>query len=214
MRLDKIIQTLLPHHTNFYLLFEESAKYIEQASDLLRRFPKVSPEERNRLIGVIADLEHQCDNVTHKIYAELNGTFVTPFDPEDIHQLASMLDDILDLTDGCARRFQLYRVKECSDHMAQLMETLHLSVLELQRGIKLLRNMENHKELEQIILKINEYENQADTIFEQAVASLFELESNPIEIIKIKEILVELETATDRCEDAANVIESILIKNA
>ncbi len=214
MRLDKLIQTLLPHNTNFYLLFEEQAKYIAEASNLVRKLPSAPPEERELIITGVRDLEHMCDVVTHNIYAELNGTFVTPFDPEDIHTLASALDDVLDLMDGCTRRFYLYRIGECPPLMLDLMEMLHLSVLELQRGIGLLRTLEKPKELRQIIQKINEYENAADTIFEEAVAHLFDTFSDAIEIIKLKEIYVALETATDKCEDAANVIESILIKHA
>jgi uncharacterized protein len=214
MRLDKLIQTLLPHNTNFYLLFEEATTHIVAASNLLRQFPETPHDQRGPLISGISDEEHACDAVTHRIYAELNSTFVTPFDPEDIHTLASALDDVLDLMDGCARRFQLYQIKECSSVMQELMEMLHLSVLELQRGVRLLRNLEKPKELQAIILKINEYENAADAIFDQAIASLFNTPNDPIEIIKMKEIFVTLETATDKCEDAANVIESILIKHA
>lgn len=214
MRLDNIIQTLLPHNTNFYRLFEESAKHIVAASELLRKLPGTPVSAREQLIADIKDLEHMGDHATHKIFAELNSTFVTPFDPEDIHTLASALDDVLDLMDGAARRFLLYKIKECPPQVSELMNLLHLAVLELQRGVHCLPKLEDSRELRNIIERINEYENQADSIFEDAVAELFDKEPDPVEIIKTKEVLVALETATDKCEDAANVIESIMIKNA
>jgi uncharacterized protein len=215
MRLDRILQALLPHDEHFFGLFEESAKNIVNASEALIKLSSVSLEDRERVVEQIKDFEHQGDAVTHKIFSELSGTFVTPFDPEDIHQLASALDDILDNIDGCAERFMLYKIGECPSDMLRLMQSLHRSVLELQRGVHLLRKLDQTVEMRGVIERINEYENEADTIFDHAVAGLFEaFADKPIEIIKFKEIYAVLETATDDCEDAANVLETILIKHA
>ncbi len=214
MRLDRILQALLPHDEQFFALFEESAHNIVLASETLLRLPGATPEERIDIVARIKSLEHMGDSVTHRIFSELNGTFVTPIDPEDIHVLASSLDDILDNMDGGAGRFVLYKVKVCPPEMLKLIECLNASVVELERGVHLLRRMNNPTELRSVIERVNELENLADNIFERAIANLFEQVSDPIEVIKLKEIFVAFETATDRCEDAANVLETILIKHA
>lgn len=214
MRLDRILQALLPHDEQFFSLFEESARNIVLAADTLLKLPPASPAERIKVVERIKDLEHEGDSVTHRIFSELNGTFVTPFDPEDIHVLASALDDILDYIDGSAGRFILYKIPECPPEMVKLIECLHASVTELQHGVTLLRKLNKPTELRKVIERVNELENVADGIFERAIANLFEEMTNPIEIIKLKEIYVALETATDRCEDAANVLETILIKHS
>ncbi len=205
---------MLPHDEHFFSLFEESARNIVLASETLLKLPAASPAERIKVVERIKDLEHEGDTVTHRIFSELNGTFVTPFDPEDIHVLASALDDILDFIDGGAGRFMLYKIPECPPAMVKLIECLHASVTELQHGVTLLRKLNKPAELRKAIERVNELENVADGIFERAIANLFEEMANPIEIIKLKEIYVALETATDRCEDAANVLETILIKHS
>ncbi len=214
MRLDKLIQALLPHDEKFYGYFEDSARCLVQTAVLMKQMSAPTYVERENIVRQIHDLEHQCDAITHKIFAELNATFVTPFDREDIHHLATALDDILDYMDGSAGRFVLYKVKECPEDMVKLAEIIHWQVIELEKGIHCLRHLEKPNNLRAVIEKVNELENQADSIFEEAVAQLFDREKDPIYIIKLKEILVGLETATDKCEDVANVLESLLIKHA
>lgn len=214
MKLDHLIQILLPHDEKFYTFFEESAQNLVDASKILRELRSGSAEQHEGTARLIHELEHRGDNVTHKIFAELNATFVTPFDREDIHILASALDDIMDYIDGSASRFFLYKVKSCPPEMARLIDILDGSVNELQKGVKLLRDFRKSAELQKILERVNEYENEADTVFQGAIAALFEDEKDAIQIIKLKEIYVGLETATDKCEDAANVMESLLIKHA
>ena len=214
MRLDRILQVFLPKDEHFYGLFEESAQNIVMAASAMMNLPVATPDERNGIVEQIKDFEHLGDTVTHKIFSELSGTFVTPFDPEDIAVLASALDDILDNIDGSASRFMLYKVRECPPEMVTLIRALHGSVLELQHGVHLLRRLHKSNDMRRVIERVNEYENEADSIFERAIANLFENETNPIEIIKLKEIYVTLETATDKCEDAANVLETIMIKHS
>ncbi|MBI1803805.1 MAG: DUF47 domain-containing protein [Ignavibacteriae bacterium] len=213
MKLDRLIQILLPHDEKFYLYFEESAQNLVNAARLFPDLCSGTLEERIRIVEKMHEFEHLGDAVTHKIYAELSATFVTPFDREDIHLLASALDDIMDIIDGSASRFVLYKVQECPTSIKTLMDILEQSVMELRRGISLLRDFRQVVELQQVLEKINEYENEADTVFEQAIAQLFEHEKDPVRIIKLKEIYVGVETATDKCEDAANVMESLLIKH-
>jgi predicted phosphate transport protein (TIGR00153 family) len=214
MRFDRFIQVLLPHDEKFYSFFEESTHILLKAAELLKKLSSASAAERPTIVNQMHDLEHEGDAVAHKIFAELNATFVTPFDREDIHVLAAALDDVLDYMDGSSARFVLYKLKDCPRAMTNLIEILYNAVVELQRGVSLLRDLRKSDELYKILEKINEYENEADSVFEQAVAGLFENEKDPIQIIKLKEIYVGLETATDKCEDAANVLEGILIKHA
>ncbi len=215
MLFDKIIQRLLPTDERFYSLFEESAKNLLNASEVLRTLPKAKTlAEKEKIAVRIHAFEHIGDDLTHKIYSELNSTFVTPFDREDIHALGSVIDDVLDEIDGSIGRIVLYKVKTVPPSVVRLIEVLHLAIQELLRGVHCLRNLHNTEDLQKILQTVNEYENEADAVFERAVADLFERVKNPVEIIKLKEVLVGLETATDKCEDAANVMEAIFIKHA
>jgi uncharacterized protein len=214
MKLDTIIKKLLPKDDHFFTLLEESTQNLIRAGEELKKLP-LCKTHKQRIAAAkrIKDIEHEGDSITHKIFSELNSTFVTPLDREDIHELASALDDVLDHIDGCAHRFALYKITRVPKAFVQLIHVLVLSINELHHGICLLRNLNKADDLHTSFEKVNEYENQADDIFDQAVADLFDKEKNPIQIIKLKEIFVGLETATDKCEDAANVLEGILIKH-
>jgi predicted phosphate transport protein (TIGR00153 family) len=214
MKIDKILKMLLPHDENFYNLLEESAQNLIRAGVELKTLPLCKTQvQREDAAKRIKDIEHDGDSITHKIFSELNSTFVTPIDREDIHELASALDDILDHIDGCANRFALYKITRVPKAVIQLIDVLVLSMAELTNGVHLLRNLDEVENLKASFTKVNEYENQADDIFDKAVADLFDNEKDPVQIIKIKEVYVGLETATDKCEDAANVLEGILIKH-
>jgi predicted phosphate transport protein (TIGR00153 family) len=214
MKLDQIIHKLLPKDDHFYHLLEESAQNLTRAGAELKKLPLCKTQkQREQAAKLIKDIEHDGDSVTHRIFSELNSTFVTPLDREDIHELTSALDDVLDHIDGCAHRFALYKIARVPKAFTQLINVLILSIKELQNGVHLLRHLNKAEEIQATFKKVNEYENQADEIFDQAVADLFDKEKNPIQIIKMKEIFVGLETATDKCEDAANVLEGILIKH-
>ena len=214
MKIDQLIRKLLPKDEKFYQLLEESTANLVKGGEALNMLPKCkTQEDREKTASVIKEIEHQGDSITHRIFNELNSTFVTPIDREDIHLLASALDDVLDHIDGVTARFNLYKVQAVPENMVHLIEVLNKSIVELSNGVHHLRNLNDMKSLGEIIKKVNDYENEADTIFDQAIADLFEKEKDPITIIKLKEIFVGLETATDKCEDAANVLEGLLIKH-
>ncbi|MFZ1977183.1 MAG: DUF47 family protein [Bacteroidota bacterium] len=214
MKLDQWIRKLLPKDEKFYQLLEESTTNLLKGGEALRMLPKCrTQQDRENTAAVIKDIEHNGDSITHRIFNELNSTFVTPIDREDIHLLASALDDVLDHIDGVAARFNLYKVPSVPDIMVDLIEVLNKSIIELTDGVHHLRNLNDMNSLGEIIKKVNDYENQADMIFDRAIADLFEKEKDPITVIKLKEIFVGLETATDKCEDAANVLEGLLIKH-
>lgn len=214
MKLDQLIKKLLPHDEHFFELLEESAQNLVKGGVELKKLPQCKKQsQREEIAKRIKNIEHDGDLITHNIFSELNSTFVTPLDREDIHELASALDDVLDHIDGCAHRFAMYKITRIPEAFSQLINVLFLSINELKNGVHLLRNLNKNDLLQDSFKKVNEYENQADEIFDQAVADLFAKEKSAIQIIKLKEIMVGLETATDKCEDAANVLEGILIKH-
>lgn len=185
-----------------------------EAAETLRTLPSLGKSERQPVIDAINNIEHAGDNITHSIFTEMNSTFVTPFDREDIYKLASSMDDVIDYIHGSANRFHLYKIQKNSTDIQKLTDIIYQSSLEIQRGIAILSDSRKAEELNKILQKVNQYENDADDIFNLAIAELFENEDDAKELIKAKEVLVSLETATDKCEDVANVLESILIKNA
>jgi hypothetical protein len=217
MRFDGILHALLPKDDKFYTFFEKDAENLLSAARIFKDLMSnsISKEERAQKIRKIEELEHKGDELTHQIFQALGSTFITPFDREDIHELTSKLDDILDYLQGAAARIILYRVETISPEMEQLARLIHDSVVELSSAIPRLRHLVADAEaIHENLVKINSIENEADDLFERAIADLFDNCKDPIQLIKSKELLVSLETATDQCEDAANVIESIIVKNA
>jgi uncharacterized protein len=216
MRFDTFLHALLPRDDKFFRFFEQDAANLLAAARLFHELmsPSMSREEREQKIRRVEELEHKGDDITHQIYSELGASFITPFDREDIHALASKLDDILDFLRGAAMRISLYRVEQITPDMEDLSRMLEDAVVHLHRAIPLLRDMKNADAIQESLVVIHSLENEADDLFERAIAALFEHCRDPILLIKTKEILVSLETATDQCEGAANVMESILVKNA
>ncbi len=214
MRLNQLIKSILPRHDRFFELFEEDAKNLKDTGSALQEVVRLgSNHDRREKISQIETLEHKGDEITHSIFSELSSTFITPFDREDIHSLASDIDDILDYIQGAAKRITLYGVDEFPTEGIALADTLRLAIDELALAVPLLRDMSNKDQVLGASVRINSLENLADDIFDNAIAGLFKKSMDPIELIKIKEILVGLETATDKCEDAANTLESIILKN-
>ncbi|HUI09562.1 MAG TPA: DUF47 family protein [Bacteroidota bacterium] len=216
MKIDAILHALLPKDDSFFILFERDAENLLTAAGTFRDMmsDRISKEERAQKIRKIEELEHKGDEITHQIFKALGTTFITPFDREDIHILASKLDDILDFIQGAATRIVLYRVDRISPEAERLAQLVYEAVVELHKAIGRLRDLRNADAINESLVRINSMENEADDLFERAIASLFETCHDPIQLIKLKELLVSLETATDQCEDAANAIESILVKHA
>jgi uncharacterized protein len=216
MKLDAILHALLPKEDKFFTYFEKDVENLRAAALVFRDLMtnSISKEERAQKIKKIEELEHHGDEITHQIFSELGGTFITPFDREDIHALTGKLDDILDYLQGAATRLTLYGVKKISPEQEKLAGLILLQVEELHKAVKNLRSFKNVPAIRESLVRINSIENEADDLFERAIGDLFDNCDDPIKLIKTKELLVSLETATDQCEDAANVIESIIVKNA
>jgi uncharacterized protein len=210
-----ILQLLVPKDRKFFPLFEQATQNLIKASKVLNEMVTTPVSDRRReLIKEIEHLEHTGDNITHMIFNELSRNFITPFDREDIHALTSAIDDVLDFIHGSSKRIELYRVEVLDDSVVKLAEIILKGSLELNVAVVNLKDMKNLDAIKESCVKINSLENEADDVFNRSIASLFETEKDAIQIIKIKELLSALETATDKCEDAANVIQSILIKYA
>ncbi|MEO6883717.1 MAG: DUF47 family protein [Bacteroidia bacterium] len=213
MKLDGLLQMLVPKDKKFFILFEKaSGNALETSKTLCAMVTTPSLERRKELIKEIERLEHVGDSITHDIFNELSASFITPFDREDIHQLASALDDVVDFIHGSAKRIDLYKIKDLTPAIVKLSELIEKSAVELHIAIQELKDMKNVGKIREACVRINSIENHADDIFNNAIARLFEDEKDAIEIIKMKEVLSVLETATDKCEDAANVLESIIVK--
>lgn len=215
MKFANLISFLVPQDKKFFTLFARSS---ENLVAIAKKFNELlntpAHDKRIELIKAIADLEHVGDTVTHEIFTELSTNFITPFDREDISYLASSLDDIVDYIHGSAKRMQLYKIEDYTLEMIQLAEVIEKSAIEVNAAVTGLKGMKNPLRVKEAVVRINSLENQADDIFDSAIAALFIHENDAIKIIKVKEILSNMETATDKCEDVANVIETILIKNS
>ena len=199
----------------FFLLFQKAAaNATETAKALVELVTTSSTDKRKELYREIERLENVGDSITHDTFNELSSNFITPFDRGDIHDLVSAIDDIVDFIHGASKRIELYKVEEMTPSIIRLSELILKGTEELQIAIGELRNMRNVSKIKESTVRINSIENHADDIFDMAIAKLFEEEKNAVEVIKMKDVLSVLETATDKCESAANVINTIVIKNA
>jgi len=199
MSANSIFQYLIPKDRKFYPLFEEaSANLVEISKVLVEGLSAPTPEKRIPFIRKIEKLEHVGDDITHRIFQEVGSTFITPFDREDIQRLASVLDDILDHIHGAAKRVEIYKVDPIHPAMIKLAELILQSAEQVNIAVQGLRSSRNYIRVREALVKINSLENHSDDIFDSAIARLFEENTSAIEVIKIKEILSALETATDK----------------
>ncbi|MGB4775323.1 MAG: DUF47 family protein [Daejeonella sp.] len=215
MSLNSIFQYFVPKDKKFFPLFEQdSANLIVMAQRLTEAVNTEDLIRRKELFKEIEDLEHVGDEITHQIHLELSKNFITPFDREDIHQLASAIDDVADYIHGSASRMNLYKVISITQPIKELSDLILQACQDVDKAVRELRNLKNIRNIADSCVRINSIENQADYVFDKAVGELFEYEKDAVNLIKYKEVLSALETATDMCEDVANVLESILVKHA
>ena len=207
-----IMKIFLPKDRVFFQLFEDVADTVYKMGNKLRDVVHETDfEKRGSLIKEIEDMEHANDNFTHSIFTELGRNFITPFDREDIHSLANALDDISDYIYASAKKINFYKVTPDSG-MQKMAELISSSCTEVQRAIRELRDMKNLRKITDAMVAINSIENHADDIFDMSIEKLFAMEPDAKEVIKKRGIYQVMEIVTDKCEDAANVIETIIIK--
>lgn len=213
--INSIMKIFLPKDRIFYQLFEDVAvKVSEMAAKLKEIVNEPDYEKRAAIALQVEELEHVCDDLTHKIFTELGRNFITPFDREDIHYLASALDDIADYIYASSKKIKFYRVNPNDEGMKKFADLIFQACEHIRSAVHELRDMKNLRQITESLVKINSIENRADDIFDMSIENLFATEPDAKEVIKKREIYQAMEITTDKCEDAANVIESILIKYA
>jgi predicted phosphate transport protein (TIGR00153 family) len=205
-----LLSRILPRETTFFDLFVQQAENVHQAGiALVQGLENFQDPIANA--DRIEKFEHIGDTITHSIITRLNQTFITPFDREDIHELASKIDDVIDLMDAVATRLVTYRVQSIRAGVAELAATVRDSTAEMVAAVRLIEKQDH---ILDHCIEINRLENVADRQSRALIGTLFDQEKDPVQIIKWKEIIETLEYATDKCEDVANVIETVTLKNA
>ena len=201
---------LVPREAKFFDMFAEMCANLYEGAQAMH---SLLLEMKDIPAGVrkIKDIEHRGDEMTHAIITKLNVTFITPFDREDIHKLASSIDDVLDFINAAADRMLMYKITAAPRPAAELAAIIVRQAEQLSKAISLLGKDQSVLDF---CVEINRLENDADGVARKAIAELFDRERDPIALIKLKELYEVLETATDKAEDAANVVESVVLKSA
>lgn len=213
--INSFMKFFLPKDRIFYQLFEEvSVTSLEMAVLLKKMVNEREFDVRAEIIRQIEDLEHKNDDLTHKIFTELSRNFITPFDREDIHYLATAMDDVADYIFASAKKINFYRVDPQHESFSKMAELIVQGCENIKIAVTGLKDMKNMRQITDALVRINSIENQADDVFDYSIERLFATENDAKEVIKKREIYQVMEIATDKCEDAANVIESIIVKYA
>ncbi len=215
MGIGSLVKIFMPKDKVFYNLFEEVVNNLKEMSSLFHKaVNEESINKRQEILKSLEDWEHKNDVVTHKIFVELGRNFITPFDREDIHYLATALDDIADYMWGSSKRMINYNMEHVDDITKDFADIIHNAVSTLSTGVYELRNMRDLRAVTEVCVTINSLENEGDDLLDSGMMTLFGSNMDAVEIIKKKDLYQMLELVTDKCEDAANVIESIIIKYA
>jgi predicted phosphate transport protein (TIGR00153 family) len=199
----------LVSQARFFDLFEKQSDLTMKGAAALRDLIYDFRDSRAKA-ATIKQIEHEADLVTHEIFQNLNTTFITPLDREDIHTLAARLDDVLDFMEACSERLVVYRITEPTSACRALSDVIVKTVEAMNAGVRSLRR--NHEAFHEHAVEVNRLENVADTLLRDSLVALFDETTNPVEVLKWKEIYETLEIVTDRCEDVVNVIEVIILK--
>ncbi len=204
---------LLPRDERFFELFTSVATLNVEAARTLRELFKAPPEKRTYLVETIKRLEHQADQVTHELVTRLDRSFITPLDREDIHLLASRLDDVLDRIDGTARRSAIFRVEKPPEGILVLADVIARATEQLLEAVKVLENAKPGVVVKACV-EVKRLEEEGDSAYSEWLGRLFDEERDPIALVKWKEIYDTMEKTLDQAEDVANVLESIAIKHS
>lgn len=213
MKLDKFFGFLIPKDRKFFPLFNQAAENMVLTSELLVKLIRENDMlKREEYALAIKKAEHVGDDITHALIEELNSTFITPFDREDIHELAQTMDSVVDYIHTTSKRIHFYKVAAFPKEFVSIADLLHdanKEILFIVRGMKDVGAMMQHK---QNCIRISEIESEVDDIYQAYLADLFENETNAIDLIKKRDILASLEKAMDKCDDVADVFSAIMVK--
>jgi predicted phosphate transport protein (TIGR00153 family) len=216
MNIDKILKFFVPKDHSFYPLFEEDARNLVKAAELLKQLMSSSEiEDHERIYKEIKDVEHIGDQITDKAYQQLNKSFITPFDREDIHELTAHIDDVVDSINGVSRRICLYKPKHLMPVYKEMADMINEAAKEIQICIHCLNDAAaNKNEITKACSNVTAIEHKADEYYFVAVAELFDKEKDAAELLKNNKILEILERCVDEEEDVTDTIKAILIKMA
>jgi predicted phosphate transport protein (TIGR00153 family) len=203
--------SLIPKEEQYFALFRQMTSHIYDAASQLSEMLAAKQEEFPAQLKKIKAIEHACDELTHSISKKLNSSFITPFDREDIYMLSGALDDIVDLIDDAARAIVMYNVREATDYARQFGDVLQRMAVQLHEVVSIL---ERPAGIAPRLVEIHRLENEGDDLYHEAIGDLFRDTPDPLRVIRWKDIYDKLEGAVDRCEQAANIIESVIIKHA
>ncbi|HRP89926.1 MAG TPA: DUF47 family protein [Edaphocola sp.] len=215
MGLNSILKNFLPKDKVFYNLFEEICSNLTGMSKAFVQAMH-EPDANIRIAALqgLKDWEHKNDSLTHKVFLELSQNFITPFDREDIHSLATALDDVADYMYAGGKKIVIYNIYEINQYMKDMSLVVQESIKFLTEAVSHLRDMKNIRAIMEACVKVNSLENKADELYDSSIRDLFTNQTDAIEILKFKEVFEDLEIITDKCEDATNIIESIIVKYA
>lgn len=214
MSLNSIFQFLVPKDKKFFPLFEEASSNLIELASHLHELVNLPLKERNELFEKIDQLEQKGEDITRQTSLELSRNFITPFDREDIHSLITSIDNVADYLHGAASRMRLYQVDKITKSIRKLTEINLEACQNIDVAVKELRNLKKIKNITDACARINKLENKSDTVYNKAVFEIFENETDAKNIIKYKEVLSSLESATDKCKGVASVLESVSVKHS
>src|SRR5437870_13233299 len=200
----------LPKEEQYFDLFVQMTVYISEAARELKQMLADKEQNYQEYSQRIKRLEHACDELTHTVSTKLNKSFITPFDREDIYTMSSALDDIVDLIDDAARAIIIFDVHEIKGYAREFAVVIERMAEQLREIVAILKKPKN---VTQRLVELHRLENEGDDIYHAAIAELFHEEHDPLTVLKWKEIYEKLEAAVDRCENVANIIESVIIKH-
>jgi predicted phosphate transport protein (TIGR00153 family) len=203
--------SLLPREDEYFDLFSQITGKVQDATNLLVRMVTEDDPDFIAYAKQIKDVEHNCDEITHRVTTKLNKSFITPFDREDIYTLAVALDDVCDYIDAAARAIRMYDIRTFNEYVRQLARLLNTQASAMNSAVGMLKNPAG---MNAQIVEIHRLENEADEAYSRAIGDLFKNSTDAIEVIKQKELLEILENGTDKCEQVANIMESVVLKHS
>ncbi len=203
----------IPQEYQYYDYFEAAANHTVAAAKLLLKLTE-DYQHADPIARELESLEHECDEIAHTIMDKLNKSFITPLDREDIHALIVRIDDVVDLTNAAANRMAFFHIGQPTKHAVNMAKQILRGCEKLAAAVHGMRNPKQYEEVRRNCIAMHEVENAADDILHEAMAELFAVEKDPIQVIKWKDIYETMELITDRCEDVANVLQNVIVKMA
>ena len=214
MLIDRLVRWLLPRENRFFMYLDSIGRSVSAGSDVFAELRTAKDREDFRKVAHTLRLkEHETDELAHVLYEELDKTFVTPIDREDLHALTSSLDEVMDFMERCSAQIVLYKLERLTDPMKEQVRITQEAVHEVTKCVALLQNLAQIDEIQVHIIHVNSLENEGDKVYRKALEQLFDITIDPIELFREKEILDRMEETIDACEDVMDLIRSVVVKN-